>query len=277
MAIVRFKPQIWVAALLESIKKQLVYAQLCNRDYEGEIRAAGDTVRITSISRPSISTYARNTDINYEELTDAQRTLVVDQEKYWGFTIDDVDAAQARASVVSEAMGEASYALADTVDQFVAGMYTQVNAANQLGTVSVTNGDLAYTQLRLLGLKLDEANIPTAGRWVVVPPWYHSLLLENPKFVNYQNSNSTEPLYNGRVGRALGFEIHMSNNVPLVTGDDYAVMAGTNRAMTFAQQMMKTEAGRSEKRFGDWMRGLAVYGAKVLRPEGLATLVASQT
>jgi hypothetical protein len=277
MAINRFVPIIWTSALMSSLKKSLVYADLCNTDYEGEIQAAGNTVKITSISRPTINSYTRNSNITYEELTDAQRSLVVDQEKYWAVTVDDVDKAQAKADVVSEAMSEAAYALADTIDQYIAALYTQAQTANRLGTVSVTTADLAYTQIRLMKLKLDQANVPQEGRWFTCPPWYHSLLLENQKFVSYMNSQSTEPLYNGRVGRALGFDIRVSNNAPLVTGDDYAVMAGTNRAITFARQLTKTEAGRSEQRIGDWMRGIAVYGAKVIRPEGIATMVASMT
>lgn len=277
MAITRFVPVVWTSALMSSLKKSLVYADLCNTDYEGEIQSAGNTVKITSISRPTIQSYTRNSDIVYEELTDAQRTLVVDQERYWGVTVDDVDKVQAKADVVSEAMSEAAYALADTIDQYIAAMYTQAQTANRLGTVSVTSADLAYTQIRLLKLKLDLANVPQEQRWLVCPPWFHSLLLENPKFVSYMNSQSTDPLYNGKVGRALGFDIRVSNNAPLVTGDDYAVIAGTNRAITFARQLTKTEAGRSEKRIGDWMRGVAVYGGKVIRPEGIATLVASMT
>lgn len=277
MAIVRFRPEIWSALLLSSLKKTLVYASLCNKDYEGEIKAAGDTVRITSVSRPTINSYTRNSNITYEELTDAQRTLVVDQEKYWAFSLDDVDAAQAKGNVVPEAMTEAAYGLADTVDQYVAGLYTQAQTANALGTVSITSADLAYTNLRKLALKLTEANVPKQDRWVVVPPWYHSLLLENTKFVSYMNSGTTEPLLNGRVGRALGMEIYESNNAPLVTGDDYAVVAGTNSAITMARQVTKTEALRSEDRFADRVRGLLVYGAKTIRPNGIATLVASIT
>lgn len=277
MSIQRFVPIVWTSALMSSLKKSLVYADLCNKDYEGEIQSAGNTVKITSISRPTINTYTRNTDITYEELTDAQRSLVVDQEKYWAVTVDDVDAAQAKASVVSEAMDEAAYGMADTIDQYVAAMYTQAQTANRVGTVSVTTGDLAYTQIRMLKLKLDQANVPQEGRWLICPPWYHSLLLENQKFTSFMNSQTTEPLYNGRVGRALGFDIRQSNNAPIVTGDDYVVMAGTSRAVTLARQLVKTEAGRSEKRIGDWMRGINVYGAKVIRPEGIATLYASVT
>lgn len=277
MAITRFNPVIWSAVLLQSLMKAHVYAALFNRDYEGEIRGGGDTVKVTSISRPTVNTYSRNTDITYEELTDAQRSLVVDQEKYWAFSVDDVDAAQARGNFIQGAMEESGYAVNDVVDQYVAGLYTQVQSANQITTTAITTGDLAYTGLRQLALKLDEASVPTVGRWVVVPPWYHSLLLENSKFVSYMNSNSSEPLLNGRVGRALGMEIHMSNNAPLVTGDDYAVVAGTRQAGTFASQITKTEALRSELRFADRMRGLYVYGAKVMRPDCMASLIASQT
>lgn len=279
MAITRFRPEIWSALMLTSLKKSHVYAALCNRDYEGEIKAAGDTVRVTSISRPTVNSYTRNSDITYEELTDAQRTLVVDQEKYWAFSVDDVDEAQARGDVMGPAMEESGYAVTDVVDSYVAGLYTQAQSANALGTVSVTTGALAYTQLRLLALKLTTANVPRAGRWAVLPPWYASLLLEETKFVNNANPrvDSAGALVEGWVGRALGFDLFESNNAPLVTGDDYAVMAGTNRAITFASQLTKTEAIRSEVRFADRMRGLYVYGAKVMRPDGIATLVASQT
>lgn len=277
MAITRFRPEIWSALLLKSLKKAHVYGGLCNRDYEGEIAAAGDTVRITSISRPTVNSYTRNADISYEELTDAQRTLVVDQEKYWAFSVDDVDAAQAKGNVMGEAMEESGYAVNDAADTYVASLYTQAAAANALGTVAITSADIAYTQLRLLALRLTQANVSRVGRWVVLPPWYASLLLENQKFVNTSAEQSQFALREGWVGRALGFEIFESNNAPLVTGDDYAVMAGTNRAITFASQITRTEAMRSELRFADRMRGLYVYGAKVIRPDGLATLIASQT
>src|SRR5687768_6686842 len=118
MAITRFRPEIWSALLLSSLKKAHVYVALCNRNWEGDIKAAGDTVRITSISRPTVNNYQRNTDIVYEELTDAQRTLVVDQEKYWAFTVDDIDQAQARASVMPEAMAESAYGVRDVSDQY---------------------------------------------------------------------------------------------------------------------------------------------------------------
>lgn len=280
MAITRFRPEIWSALLLSSLKKSLVYADLCNRNYEGEIAAAGDTVRITSISRPTINTYGRNQDIVYEELTDAQRTLVVDQEKYWAFSLDDVDAAQARGNVVPEAMTESAYGIRDVADQFVASLYTGVAANNAVDAGvarAITTADLAYNSLVDIGVKLGEANVPDDGRWVVIPEWYHGLLLKSPNFINAEKAGTTEALRNGVVGRAAGFDIRKSNNTPNPAGDDNIVMAGTNGAISYAAQVTKTEALRSEVRFADRMRGLYVYGAKLVRPDGIVTLLASRT
>lgn len=276
MAITRFRPEIWSALLMQALRKSHVYAGLCNRDYEGEIQAAGDTVRVTSISRPTVNSYNRNQDISYEELTDAQRTLVVDQEKYWAFSVDDVDKAQAKGDVMGAAMEESGYAVNDGVDSYVASLYTQASASNALGTVAIDTPATAYTQLRLLSLKLTQANVSKVSRWVVLPPWYASLLLEDDKFVNTAADASQMHLREGWVGRALGFDIFESNNAPNPSGSNHVVLAGTNRAITFASQLTKTESLRSEVRFADRMRGLYVYGAKVMRPDGLATLIATE-
>ena len=282
MAITQFISEVWAAELLTSLKKATVYAQpsVVNRNYEGEIAESGDTVRITSISRPTIATYTKgSTSINPEQLTDAQRSLTIDQSKYFAFEVDDIDLRQAKngGTLMSEAAAEAAYALRDVLDQFVAALYTGANAANAIGTVAVTTGALAYTQLRRLKVKLDEANVPQEGRYVTVPPWYHGLLLEESKFVEADKAGTTDGLRNGMVGRALGFDILVSNNAPLVTGDDYAVMAGVPGAITFAEQINKVVGYRPEDSFGDAIKGLHLYGAKLIRPDAIATVVASIT
>lgn len=281
MSIQRFKPEIWSARLLVALRKTLVYAgpQIVNRDYEGEIAAAGDTVRITSIGRPTISNYVPgSTSINPEQLTDAQRTLVVDQSKYFAFEVDDVDARQAKGNVLPQAADESAYGLADVIDQYVASFYTGASAANQLGTVSITTGDLAYNALVDLSVKLDEASVPTEGRYVVVPPWYHGLLRKNTNFINAEKSaDGGAALRNGQIGEAAGFAVLKSNNVPLVTGDDYAITAGTNAAISFAEQINKTEAYRPQDSFSDAIKGLTLYGAKLVRPDNLATVIASKS
>lgn len=282
MAIIRFRPEIWAAELLVALRKNLVYAQpaVVNRDYEGDIRQSGDTVRITSISDPTISTYTPNGTINVEELTDAQRTLVINQAKYFAFKVDDVDARQAKGDVMPEAVSRAAYKLADVVDQFIAAFYTDVQVANRVngGTaVPVTTGDIAYAQILKLRTKLNEANVQSQGRWVVIPPWYEELLLNNDKFVRVDASGTSEGLRNGMVGRVVGFDIYTSNNVVNVTGDDWAVLAGVNTAISYAEQINSVEAYRPENSFSDAVKGLHLWGSKVIRPDSLAYLLASQT
>lgn len=283
MSITRFRPEIWSANLLVALRKALVYAGpgVVNRDYEGEIQAAGDTVRITSISDPTIGTYTPNvTSITPEELTDAQRTLVVDQAKFFAFFVDDVDARQAKGNVIPEAMRRAAYKLADQVDQYVVSLYTGAQSANQLGTVPVvTATPTAFYDNVLVPLKvkLDEANVPTEGRYCIIPPWLHGRALRDDRFVRVDASGTSEGLRNGMVGRAAGFDIMISNNAPLVTGDDYLALAGNSSAISFAEQINKTEAYRPEAKFADAIKGLTLYGAKLVRPDSIATAIVSQT
>jgi N4-gp56 family major capsid protein len=283
MAITRFRPEIWSARLLVSLKKSLVYGMVVNRDYEGEISQAGDTVRITSISRPTVGTYVPNsTVITPEELTDAQRTLLIDQSKYFAFKVDDVDARQAKGNVMPEAMSESAYALRDVADRHIASLYTGVASANNLGTrvvvSSPTSGQFsAYQTLVDLKTKLGEADVPDEGRWTVVPEWFHSLLLLDDRFIDASASGSTEPLRNGFVGRAAGFDIHKSNNTPNPTADHNVVMAGHRMAISYAEQINKTEAYRPESSFSDAVKGLHLYGAKLVRPTAIAVATCDPT
>lgn len=282
MAVTNFIPEIWSAQLLSSLKKSLIFAGpgVVNRNYEGEIANAGDTVRITSISRPSIGTYTKDsTTITPETLTDAARTLLINQSKYFAFEVDDIDLRQAAngGALMDEAATEAAYALADTADQYVASLYSDVDSSNAITTTSITSAALAVTGLINLKVKLDNANVPQQGRYVIIPPWYHGLLLGSDLFVRVDASGTDTALRNGIVGRAFGFDVLVSNNCVNVTGDDYIVQAGYPGAVSFAEQIAKVEAYRPESAFSDALKGLHLYGAKVVRPTGLATLTASIT
>ena len=278
MTLATFIPEVWSATLLILLKKTFVYAQvLANHDYEGEIAGQGDTVHITSISKPTISDYTVGAALVYEQLTTADRTLIINQAKSFSFEVDDIDKAQAAGSVIASAMELAAYALADATDQYIAGMYNQASAANQLGTVSVTTADLAYKSLVQLGTRLTAANVPMTGRVVVIPPWYEELMIQDARFTNAFATGEPSAAITGFVRRAAGFDIFVSNNTVNVTGDDWAVIAGVPAAITFADQISQVEALRLQGTFADALRGLHVYGAKVVRPEAIATVIASQT
>lgn len=285
MAITRFRPQIWSALLLAATETRLVYGSpsVVNRDHEGEIAAAGDVVKITSISDPTVSTYTPNsTTITPQELTDAQRNLVIDQVKYFAYKVDDVDQAQAQGAVMPQATARGGYQLAKTADSFIAGLYTGADAANQIGTVTVNTAALAYTQLRKLALLLDEADVPEDNRYVVARPWFWSLLTESDSKLidsSIRGGDNGQTIRSGWVGHmpVLGFDCFKSNQAPLVTGDDYVVQAGVPQALTFAQQLIKLEAYRPESSFSDAVKGLQVYGAKLVRTNFIATCYASKT
>jgi N4-gp56 family major capsid protein len=280
VAITRFRPEIWSANLLVATRKALVYAgpDMLNRDYEGEISQAGDTVRITSIGDPTVSDYVPNsTVISPEELTDAQRTMVVDQAKYFAFKIDDVDKRQAKGDVMPEAMSRAAYKLADQVDQYIAGFYTGVVAANTLGSTGSpidthTTVTDAYDKVLVpLRTKLKKANVPSEGRFIVVSPEFTASLLLDPRFIKANEAgDGGSARLNGYVGRAAGFDIVESNNTPNPSGDTQVITAGTKAAVSFAEQINQTEAYRPEGGFSDAVKGLMLYGGKLVRPDFLA-------
>ncbi|OAH53088.1 P22 coat protein - protein 5 domain protein [Domibacillus aminovorans] len=283
MATNNFIPQIWSARLLVNLQKTLVYGQagIINRDYEGEIQSHGDTVKINNIGRVAVGDYTKNTNMtDPETLADATRNLQITQSKFFNFQIDDVDKIQQNPKLMDAAMKEAAYALRNTADQFVASHY--VDALSTIGNdttpVTPTKAD-AYEYLVDLSVKLDETDTPEDGRFVVVPPWFEGLMLKDDRFVKTGSLPAEDRLRNGVIGGAAGFVVLKSNNTP--TGGAGAtlnskIIAGHNSAWSYADQAASVEAYRPEKRFGDAMKGLHLYGAKVVRPEALAVLSAKR-
>lgn len=284
MSLDTFIPTIWSARLLQNLQNALVYGQtgVINRDYEGEIRDVGNTVKIHSIGAVTVGSYTKNTNMSAPEtLTDAELSLLIDQSKYFNFQIDDVDKAQTKPKVMSEAMREAGYALAGVADAYIAGLYTGIDAGNAIGTTAAPKTDLAtagvpYSYLVDLAVLLDEDKVPPTGRWVVVPPWFHGLLLKDSQFVASGGSQAEATLRNGTVGEAAGFTIIKSNNVPNTTSTKYRIIAGHAQAWSYAEQINSVEAYRPELRFADAVKGLHLYGAKIVRPTSLAVLVANR-
>lgn len=277
MAIDNFIPEVWSARLLENLFETHIYgsAGVINRDYEGDISEFGDSVRISNIGDVTVSTYTKNTDIAAPEtLTDATRTLDIDQSKYYNFQIDDVDKAQQKPKVMDAAMKQAAYALSKVADQFIAAQYVDVDAGNVIPAATPTTSN-AYEYLVDLGVLLDEDNTPEDGRWVIVPPWYEGLLLKDDRFVSFATPEAKAARDNRAIGSISGFTVYKSNNVPIVA-TEYQVMAGHPIAWSFAEQITETEAYRPEKRFGDAVKGLHLYGSKVVRPENLALFEATK-
>lgn len=285
MAIDSFIPTIWSSNLLVSLKKAMVYSQggVVNTDYEGDIGDVGDTVKINAVGPVTVSTYTKNSTIaSPQELTDAQTYLTIDQAKYFNFMVDDVDAVQTRPKAMGQAMKEAAYALVNQTDQYIAAqMVAGAASTNTLGTsgapktiAAVTD---AYNYLVDLKVILDQNNVPEEGRWAIIPPWYEGLMLKDDRFVRAPiSSPNTDVIINGQVRYVAGFALLNSNNVPATApgvGGNFNVLAGTSMGTTYANQIVKVEAYRPPDRFADAVKGLHVYGTKVIRPEALAQLI----
>lgn len=271
MAITNFIPEIWAAALQKALRNVLVYGQapVINRDYEGDIARAGDTVHITSFADPAVRTYTKNGAITWDLLTDSTQALLIDQADYFAFKVDDIDKRQALPGFIEETSRGAAYNLAADTDTYISGLMV-AGATNDVGakTVGAVDGD-AYDLLVDFRTELVKTNTPADGRWTIVPPEFYAVLLKDDRFIRADAAGTTEGLRNGFVGRAAGFNIFESNTVPATAGV-FDVVAGHGIATTFAEQIASTEGVRLQDTFGDGVKGLHLYGAKVTRGANLA-------
>ena len=277
MAVTSFIPELWNARLLYALEKNHVATKLVNRDYEGEIKNAGDTVHINTLGAVAVRTYAQGTALTYDALSTSDQTLEISQQKYFAFALDDVDKAQAAGDIMDTAMGRAAYSLADVSDAYLLGVIaaggSSSNYVGSAGSPIALTAANVYTNIVAMRTALDKANVPTQGRTLVVPPEMYALLLQDARFTAVQGV-AEGVITNGLVGRVAGFDIYMSNNVVKTSADTpvYSITAQIADATTYAEQIIKTEALRPEGSFSDAVRGLHVYGAKVTRPEEIATL-----
>lgn len=277
MSTSKFIPTIWSARILAALEKQLVYTNFFNRDYEGEIRDAGDTVKIGLVGAPTVKKYTKGSEIAApDDVTVTDATLTIDQADYFNIAVEDVDAAQSKINLLESASSQTGYAFGDVTDQYLAGILV-AGTGGTIGTKSspksITDAkpEDAYNLLVDLKVALDRQNCPTIGRICVVPPEFEGFMLKDSRFVAKSTNDSNQRLTDGTIYKCAGFEIHVSNNAP---HDDkggsgsttvYDVIAGCDQSGTYAEQILNTEAYRPEKSFKDAVKGLHVYGAKVLR------------
>lgn len=276
MSVASFIPTVWSARLLKHLENTHVYDALFDRQPSGDAAEYGEKVKINGLNPVTITDYTKNGALpEPEQLTTEAQTLTIDQSKSFNFYVDDVDAAQARSEMMDAAMRSAAYGLADAEDKYLAkvlsgaaGVITQ-NLGSDSAPLSIDSGS-AYDLLVEMKVALDQANVPTEGRCVIVPPRFAGCMLKDSRFAAAYGMQAQTALENGRVGCAAGFEIRVSNNVPNTAGQKYKVMAGYGGTAALAEQIVKTEAYRPENRFADAVKGLHVYGAAVTRPGTLA-------
>jgi|694.fasta_scaffold50368_4 hypothetical protein len=267
MSISNFIPQIWSTKILRTLEDNLVGKRICTLDAEGEIKKFGDTVIFNGLADPTISSYS-GASISYEALQDASVVLQISQQDYFAFKVGDIEKAQANVDVKGSQADRAAYKLQQTADSYILGLYGQAGLTSS-GTITSAN---IFSKVGEVQQSLAQNNVSDSDMWMVIPPWIR-LKLELAG-VKFQVNNGT----NGTGGMAwtdsLGFDIYVTNqvaNTGTLATPVSKVLAGSYNSIAFASQIMETEAIRLESTFDTGVRGLHVYGAKVIQPNLLHT------
>jgi hypothetical protein len=283
-----FKPEIWSARLQRHLDRVLTYGQpqVCNRDWEGDIAEAGDTVHINKLGDPTIKNYVVNTDMDAPERPDGTtKALIVDQTKYFNVAIDDVDDAQTRPKLLDGFSTRAGVKMAQTIDAFLGATMATAATTNQIGTdgspvVIKADGTGDFTPYQFaveMRRLLASRDAPLDSLWLAISTDLEAEFLQDAKFTEGGGGiGDATVVRNGTIGRVAGFDILRTTGTPSSPGSggspvaNHKMIGGAgNYATTFANQLAKIEAYRIQNQFGDGIKGLEVYGAKVLEPETL--------
>lgn len=287
-----FIPEIWSGKLVEKFYSSTVLAAIANTDYEGEIKNQGDRVRIRTKPTITIKDYRADGLLELERPEGSELTLFIDKGKYFNTILDDVMETQSDLNALSMWSDDAAQQLKIRIDtdvllSLLGGMVAdnrgvasgKVTGSINLGATTTPLATVARSpsagQVEILdvilrlGQVLDEQNIPEEGRWLILPVWAIAQLKFSDLRQAYLTGDSITPMRNGRIGMVDRFTIYSSNLLPQGTGGglaagEYAVYAGHAHGLTFASQVSKVETLRSEMTFGTILRGLQVYGSKIV-------------
>ena len=271
MAISNFIPTVWSETLYNELDKQYVAVANCNRDFEGEIREKGAVVKICGVGTVAVSDYTKNTDMSTpQSLSDTVAELAIDRAKYFNFQIDDIDRAQCSPKLMEAAMKVAASALANEADAHIYSLY---EGAGSTVSEANTTADNIIDRIIEARAKLYEGNVSDTNEVVVeVSPAVAALILKAKANLATDNTASLE---NGCLGSIGGCKIFVSNNIVSESASGkvtYKCLARTRRAIAFAEQLSEIHAYRPEKRFADAVKGLHLYGAKVVYPSEMVLL-----
>ena len=283
-----FIPEIWSGKLIENFYDATVLAAIANTDYEGEIRQHGDTVNIRTTPEITIKTYVKGQTLSVENPDKPKLQLVIDKGEYFACIEDDVDKVQSDINLMDQWSKDASERMKIKIDQRVlTDILPDISALNKgenAGRIS-GNLDLGSTANPVavdktnvidlivdLGTTLDEANAPEQDRFLVIPAKMAGYIKRSDLKDASLTGDSMTPLRNGRLGMIDRFTLYVSHNLSVSSGN-FSLVAGHKMGFTFASQMTNMETIRSETTFGNIIRGLQVYGYKVVKPEALAQAI----
>ena len=281
----QFIPEYWSKKLNKKLNDVGVMKDCVNKDWEGEIKNAGDKVNIQEVGDITINSYTPDdqnfTGITYQKLTATTQALEIDQQKYFAFEVDDVTKAQASVKLTDKYIARAAYAIEMAKDTFLLGKRSDVHSDNIVSGYGTSQAaltkDNVYKMFVELKKKLRTSNAinqkgkDASGRrpWAVVNPDIEALILLSPEMKDRGSALVDKNVREGTVYDFCGFDVMVATNMKTVS-NVVEVLAGIEDAITFAGQVSKIEHIRSEKGFKDLVRGLYLYGGKTVLPKGLA-------
>ena len=292
-----FIPSIWSGKLVEKLYARTAFAEVSNTLYEGSIKGAGDTVQIRTTPSIVINDYEIGGGLTYEKPVSDKVELQIDQAKSFSFEVNDVDAYQADIKLMEGWSDDAGQQMKIAIDKDISAYaYTEAAAENAGATAGVESGSLnlgvagtpvAITKTNILdtlvdcGTALDEQNVPDEGRYIMLPAWMNGMLKKSDLRDASIMGDATSAFRNGKIGMLDRFSVYVNNNMSTVTDDGTDnqatnVIFGHKKALTFASQMTNMETLPNPSDFGKLIRGLNVYGRKVIDPNAIGHLYAER-
>lgn len=284
-------PEVWSPRVLEKFYQFTCLEYITNTDYEGEITDMGDKVVIRTRPDIAISSYSKGQKLPVQRPTPSTVDLEIDKGKMWSFLVEQVDAAQSDYDYMQDWTADAAESMVEAIDlDVLTEVASSVSATNQGGTAGVsgaynlgeTGSALALTGTNILaklaqcGSVLDEQNAPQTDRWMVVPSWFKALVYDSSIRDSLIQGNDQELLRKGHIGELGGFQIFVSNQLPITSdsGSTWDIPFGHRSAMTFASQLTNSRVIESESYFGYLVQGLNVYGFNMNKPEAAGLMYA---
>lgn len=304
-----FIPTLWSGKLLAKFYQNTMLSEVTNTDYEGELKNQGDTVRIRLAPSISISDYTVGQNLSYEVPTPIFQDMQVNKGKYFGVQVNDVLSYQSDMNLMNMFTEDAAKQLKIAIENEVffnsfvtegpaaaneGGTAGAISAAYNLGTdiapIDQATPENVLKAILRMSTVLDEQNVPEDGRFLIISPFDRHLLMQSNIAQAYFTGDQASTIRTGKIGMLDRFSVYVSNLLPKgsagkalvagltdpATGGAVAnakarrtMIAGTKAATSFAMTINKTEPLRNQTDFGDIVRGLAVYGRKVVKPEAL--------
>ena len=262
-----FIPEVFSKKLQAKFYSQTMLSEVTTNEYEGEISGLGNKVNIRTVPAVSVADYSGS--ISYSDVTSSTIELDINKAKSYAFKVDDILREQADIDFMNEAANDAAQNMKIAIEQDV---FANVAAGSSLSDINGTPANVTSANVlgHILdaGQLLDENNIPEDGRFMIINPAVATVLKQSELRQAYLTGDNVSPLRNGFIGTVDRFNMYVSNNLSTTSGVTSGLF-GHPKAVAYASQMTNTETVRLESSFGDGVRGLSVYGYKVILPTAI--------